>query len=75
VAAHEILLGSHAVSAMIREGKTFQLTSLMQSGKSQGMQTMDLALERHVRAGTVTAQTAMEKAEDKESFRKLFPET
>jgi twitching motility protein PilT len=75
VAAHEILLGSHAVSAMIREGKTFQLTSLMQSGKAQGMQTMDLALERHVRAGTVTAQTAMEKAEDKESFRKLFPET
>jgi twitching motility protein PilT len=75
VAAHEILLGSHAVSAMIRDGKTFQLTSLMQSGKAQGMQTMDLALERHVRAGTVTTQTALEKAEDKESFRKLFPET
>jgi Tfp pilus assembly pilus retraction ATPase PilT len=36
------------------------------------MQTMDLALERLVRAGTVSAQTALEKAEDKESFKKMF---
>jgi len=74
VAALEILLGSHAVAAMIREGKTFQLASLMQSGKALGMQTMDVALERLVRAGTVAAQTALEKAEDKDSFRKLFPQ-
>jgi twitching motility protein PilT len=73
VAALEILLGSHAVSAMIREGKTFQLPSMMQAGKAQGMQTMDLALEKLVRANTVAAQTALEKAEDKESFKKLFP--
>ena len=73
VAALEILLGSHAVSAMIRENKTFQLTSMMQAGKAQGMQTMDLALERLVRAGTVAAESAVEKAEDKESFKKLFP--
>jgi twitching motility protein PilT len=74
VAALEILLGSHAVAAMIREGKTFQLTSLMQSGKAQGMQTMDAALEKYVRAGTITAQVGLEKAEDKDSFRKLFPQ-
>jgi twitching motility protein PilT len=73
-AAQEILLGSHAVSAMIREGKTFQLASLMQSGKAHGMQTMDLALERLVRAGTVSVQSAVEKAEDKDGFRKLFPD-
>jgi twitching motility protein PilT len=73
-AAQEILLGSHAVSAMIREGKTFQLASLMQSGKAQGMQTMDLALERLVRAGTITAAAAVEKVEDKDAFRKLFPD-
>jgi twitching motility protein PilT len=72
VAAQEILLGSHAVAAMIRENKTFQLTSLMQSGKGQGMQTMDLCLERLVRAGTITPAAGVEKAEDKESFRKLF---
>ena len=74
VAALEILLGSHAVSSMIREGKTFQLASLMQSGKSLGMQTMDVALEKLARAGTITPQSALEKAEDKENFRKLFPQ-
>jgi twitching motility protein PilT len=73
VAAQEILLGSHAVSAMIRENKTFQLPSLMQAGKGQGMQTMDLALEKLVRAGTITPQAALEKADDKEAFKKLFP--
>jgi twitching motility protein PilT len=74
VAALEILLGSHAVSSMIREGKTFQLASLMQSGKALGMQTMDVALEKLVRAGTITAQVALDKAEDKDSFRKAFPQ-
>jgi twitching motility protein PilT len=73
VAALEILLGSHAVSAMIRENKTFQIPSMMQAGKAQGMQTMDLSLEKLVRAGTITAQAGIDKAEDKESFKKLFP--
>ena len=74
VAALEILIGSHAVAAMIRENKTFQLTSTMQSGKAQGMQTMDGSLEKLVRAGTISAATALEKVEDKEAFRRLFPE-
>jgi twitching motility protein PilT len=74
VAALEILLGSHAVASMIREGKTFQLPSLMQSGKSLGMQTMDVALEKLAKAGTITPQAALEKADDKEGFRKMFPQ-
>ncbi len=72
VAAHEILLGSPALAAMIREGKTFQVTSLMQAGGAVGMQTMDMALERLMLAGTVTADDALEKAIDKESFQKLL---
>jgi twitching motility protein PilT len=72
VAAHEILVGSTAVASMIREGKTYQLGSLMQAGRGQGMQTMDMALEAHVRSGMVELQTALEKVEDKDSFRKLF---
>lgn len=74
VAVHEILLGSHAVAAIIREGKTFQLSSLMQSGRALGMQTMDSALEKIVRAGVITPQAGLEKAEDKDNFRKLFPQ-
>jgi len=72
VAAHEILLGSHAVASMIREGKTYQLGNTMQNGRAQGMQTMDAALERLVRSNIVDFDAAIEKAEDKESFRKAF---
>jgi twitching motility protein PilT len=72
VAAHEILVGSPALASMIRENKTFQIPSLMQAGQAQGMQTMDMSLERLVRDGTITAETAIEKALDKESFAKLF---
>jgi twitching motility protein PilT len=70
-AAHEILLGSSALAAMIREGKTFQVQSLMQAGGAVGMQTMDAALERLWQRGLVTADDALEKAIDKESFQKL----
>jgi twitching motility protein PilT len=71
VAAHEILVGSPALASMIRENKTFQIPSLMQSGQAQGMQTMDMSLERYVRDGTISAETALEKASDKESFAKM----
>jgi twitching motility protein PilT len=71
VAAHEILLGSSALSAMIREGKTFQVPTLMQAGGAVGMQTMDAALERLVTRGVVTPDDALEKAIDKEAFQKL----
>jgi twitching motility protein PilT len=72
LAVHEILVGSPALASMIRENKTFQIPSLMQAGQSQGMQTMDMALERLVRAKQITAETALEKAIDKESFAKLL---
>jgi twitching motility protein PilT len=72
VAAHEILLGSPALAAMIREGKTVQVTSLMQAGGAVGMATMDMALERHLQNGLITGEDALEKAIDKESFQKLL---
>jgi twitching motility protein PilT len=71
IAAHEILVGSPALATMIRDNKTFQIPSLMQSGQAQGMQTMDMSLERLVREGTISPETALEKAMDKESFAKL----
>ena len=71
VAAHEILLGSGALSAMIREGKMTQVPTLMQAGGAVGMQTMDSALERLVQRGVVSPDDALEKAIDKETFQKL----
>ncbi|MDP9000625.1 MAG: PilT/PilU family type 4a pilus ATPase [Myxococcota bacterium] len=75
VAVHEILVGSPALASMIRENKTFQILSLMQSGQAQGMQTMDMALERLVRAKEIAIETALEKAIDKESFAKLLKQS
>ncbi len=60
---------------MIRENKTFQIPSLMQSGQAQGMQTMDMALERLVRAREVAPEAALQKAMDKESFAKLLQQS
>jgi twitching motility protein PilT len=72
VAAHEILTGSPALASMIRENKTFQIPNLMQVGQGQGMQTMDMALERYFREGVISAETALEKAADKESFARFL---
>jgi twitching motility protein PilT len=75
VAVHEILIGSPALASMIRENKTFQIPNLMQAGQGQGMQTMDIALERYVRDRTIAPETALEKAIDKESFAKLLKQS
>ncbi len=72
IAAHEILLGTSGVAAMIRENKTFQLPNQMQSGKGLGMQTLDMALEKLVRDKIVTFDIALERASDKESFARTF---
>ena len=72
VAVHEILVGSPALASMIRENKTFQIPSLMQGGQAQGMQTMDMALDRLVKEKTITLEAALEKAVDKESFARAF---
>jgi twitching motility protein PilT len=75
VAVHEILVGSPALASMIRENKTFQIPNLMQAGQGQGMQTMDIALERAVRDRTIAPETALGKAIDKESFAKLLKQS
>jgi twitching motility protein PilT len=71
VAAHEILLGNFALASLIREGKTSQIASFIQSSSGEGMQGMDAALERLVSAGQVSARDALDKALDKDAFAKL----
>ncbi len=71
LAAHEILLGNLALSSLIRESKIAQISSFIQSGVADGMQTMDSALEKLVSSGAVKASDAMEKAIDKEQFAKI----
>jgi twitching motility protein PilT len=71
VAAHEILIGNLALASLIREGKTQQIGSFIQSGAADGMQSMDSSLEKLVTGGIVKGSDAMEKALDKEGFAKL----
>jgi twitching motility protein PilT len=64
----EVLLGSGALTMMIRERKTDGIVNLMQSGRAQGMQTMDDALERCVKDGRIAAEEAYMRALDKHRF-------
>jgi twitching motility protein PilT len=72
VAGYEILLTNPAVSNLIREGKTFQLTSVMQTGKNLGMQTMNEHLLQHVKNGLVEPEEAYIKTNDKQQLRDMF---
>jgi twitching motility protein PilT len=71
IAVHEILFSSIALSGLIREAKPQQIPSLMQAGLSEGMQTMDWAIERAVVTGIITARDGLEKALDKDAVSKL----
>ncbi len=72
VAALEILFASPAIGNMIREGKTSQVTSAIQTGVREGMVDMDTSIRRLFKDGKVTARAAYDKAIDKEQFKDLL---
>ncbi|HEU4521751.1 MAG TPA: type IV pili twitching motility protein PilT, partial [Thermoanaerobaculia bacterium] len=69
VAALEILFASPAVGNMIREGKTSQITSTIQTGVKEGMISMDGSIRKLLDEGKITARAAYDKAIDKEAFK------
>jgi twitching motility protein PilT len=68
VAAHEIMIGTPAIRNLIREDKIAQMYSAIQTGMSNGMQTMDQCLQNLVNRGMISKSAAMEKAVDKNQF-------
>jgi len=74
VAAVEILFGTHAVSNLIREKKTFQLGSVMQTSKRDGMQTFDDSILGLVRSGTVLPEEAAGYGIDKDAIERAAKE-
>jgi twitching motility protein PilT len=66
--ATEILVATVPVANLIRAEKTYQLPSVMQTGRAQGMQAMDDSLMQLMQAGRITAQTALDYAENKKRF-------
>lgn len=60
VAAAEVLVSTPAVANLIRSEKVHQIRSVMQTGKAQGMQTMEMALRELVEQRVITAEAARE---------------
>jgi len=70
--ACEVLVPTPAVRNLIREGKTHQIYSTLQTGSAVGMQTMDTALATLVRQGTITQKLAEARSGTPEELRRLL---
>jgi twitching motility protein PilT len=75
VAAIEVMVTTPAIRNLIREGKVHQIYSAMQAGGRFGMQTMDMSLAAHVKAGRITQQMAFERCHDPEELTRLMGST
>lgn len=74
IAVLEILVVTPATSNLIREGKTFQIPSVIQTGKKYGMQSLDDAILEYLQAKKITAEDAYDKAIVKERFVQYLKE-
>ena len=68
VAAIEIMVATSAVRNLIREGKSHQLLSSIETGGQIGMQQMDKVLAELHRSGMVTMEEALSRSNDRDSF-------
>lgn len=69
VAAMELLFGTPAVRNLIREGKTHQISTVLQTGKQYGMQTLDDAIMALLEQKIISGDEAYQKANTKQRFR------
>ena len=68
----EILIANAAVRNLIRESKTFQIPSMIQTGKKYGMQLLDDAILELLNKGWISGDEAYLKANDKTRFRQFL---
>jgi twitching motility protein PilT len=68
-AALEILIATPAVRNLVRDGKTFQIPTVLQTGKKFGMQSLDDAILDHLEKGRINAEDAYLHCLDKARFR------
>jgi twitching motility protein PilT len=68
----EVLNPTPAVRNLIREGKTHQIYSVMQTGSAHGMQTMDFSLAELVRAGRITSNVAFDRCHSPEELKRIL---
>lgn len=72
VAALEIMVTTPGIQNLIREGKTHQIESAVQTGNKYGMKTMDMAIAELYKKGVISMETAMTYAVDRETLKRLM---
>jgi len=72
VVAAEVMVATPGIRNLVREGKVHQIYSAMQAGGRYGMQTMDMSLASHVKAGRINQQMAFERCHDPEELQRLI---
>jgi twitching motility protein PilT len=72
VAAFETLVAVSSVRNAVRERKTHQIASVIQTGAQHGMVTLDQSIAHLVRSGLVHYQEGLDKAKDRQEFRQLL---
>ena len=72
VAAMEILVATPAIRNLIREGKTFQIPTVLQTGAKLGMQSMDMSLRDLYRSGQVSYKEVMAYTGDPDAFLRMI---
>jgi twitching motility protein PilT len=72
VAAVEVMLATPAIKNLIREGKTYQMMNIIQTGAKYGMQTLNQALAELCQKGLITREQALVKSNDKEGLSEIL---
>ncbi len=69
IAVHEVMIANSAIKNLIREGKTYQMHSVIQTNRNLGMQTMDDSILEAYRKGIITKDNAIKYAVDMDYVR------
>lgn len=72
VSSLEIMVSTPGIQNLVREGKTHQIESAVQTGNKYGMKTMDMSLAELYKKGVISSETAMTYAVDRETLKRLM---
>jgi twitching motility protein PilT len=72
VPAYELLVNTHAVANMIRERRTHEIDTMIETGSEEGMISMNNSLTKLVRMGEVTVEHAMAASVDPKGLQRLL---
>ncbi|WP_133014250.1 type IV pilus twitching motility protein PilT [Clostridium cuniculi] len=72
IAALEVMVITPGIQNLIREGKTQQIESAVQTGNKYGMKTMDMAISELYKKGVISMETAMTYAVDRETLKRMM---